>query len=402
MAKFEYTAVTPEGMVRKGSREADTVDRLREFLAQESMELVSYKMRSKRLERRNASYKLKTSDLANMLFQIGIQLRAGVPILEALQLQEGDDTGERSARVRQRLAEIVEQGTPVSQGMAEFPAIFPKYVCNIVQVAERSGSLSENLIELREYLEWMDKNWKSFKQAMIYPICVLLALIAFIIIALRFVFPTITKMLFELNIPLPWITRVMIQASEFVQHQWWSLLAFAFLLPIALRLLFTFSQSAARWRDHLLLKLPFMGDIILNLAVNRFLRSLILMQQAGIVITEALASSRDVVGNKSIEASLHRVESAVANGRTMSEAMRREKVFPSLVLTMVGVGERSGSLDESLQSVVEYYDDLVPRKIKAFFAILEPTLILITIIMAGTVAAAVFLPLIKMLSPGSY
>ncbi len=402
MAKFEYTAVTPEGMVRKGSREADTVDRLREFLAQESMELVSYKMRSKRLERRNASYKLKTSDLANMLFQIGIQLRAGVPILEALQLQEGDDTGERSARVRQRLAEIVEQGTPVSQGMAEFPAIFPKYVCNIVQVAERSGSLSENLIELREYLEWMDKNWKSFKQAMIYPICVVLALIAFIIIALRFVFPTITKMLFELNIPLPWITRVMIQASEFVQHQWWSLLAFAFLLPIALRLLFTFSQSAARWRDHLLLKLPFMGDIILNLAVNRFLRSLILMQQAGIVITEALASSRDVVGNKSIEASLHRVESAVANGRTMSEAMRREKVFPSLVLTMVGVGERSGSLDESLQSVVEYYDDLVPRKIKAFFAILEPTLILITIIMAGTVAAAVFLPLIKMLSPGSY
>jgi len=402
MAKFEYTAVTPEGMVRKGSREADTVDRLREFLAQESMELVSYKMRSKRLERRNASYKLKTSDLANMLFQIGIQLRAGVPILEALQLQEGDDTGERSARVRQRLAEIVEQGTPVSQGMAEFPAIFPKYVCNIVEVAERSGSLSENLIELREYLEWMDKNWKSFKQAMIYPICVVLALIAFIIIALRFVFPTITKMLFELNIPLPWITRVMIQASEFVQHQWWSLLAFAFLLPIALRLLFTFSQSAARWRDHLLLKLPFMGDIILNLAVNRFLRSLILMQQAGIVITEALASSRDVVGNKSIEASLHRVESAVANGRTMSEAMRREKVFPSLVLTMVGVGERSGSLDESLQSVVEYYDDLVPRKIKAFFAILEPTLILITIIMAGTVAAAVFLPLIKMLSPGSY
>jgi len=402
MAKFEYTAVTPEGMVRKGSREADTVDRLREFLAQESMELVSYKMRSKRLERRNASYKLKTSDLANMLFQIGIQLRAGVPILEALQLQEGDDTGERSARVRQRLAEIVEQGTPVSQGMAEFPAIFPKYVCNIVQVAERSGSLSENLIELREYLEWMDKNWKSFKQAMIYPICVVLALIAFIIIALRFVFPTITKMLFELNIPLPWITRVMIQASEFVQHQWWSLLAFAFLLPIALRLLFTFSQSAARWRDHLLLKLPFMGDIILNLAVNRFLRSLILMQQAGIVITEALASSRDVVGNKSIEASLHRVESAVANGRTMSEAMRREKVFPSLVLTMVGVGERSGSLDESLQSVVEYYDDLVPRKIKAFFAILEPTLILITIIMAGTVAAAVFLPMIKMLSPGSY
>ena len=78
----------------------------------------------------------------------------------------------RSAPVRQRLAEIVEQGTPVSQGMAEFPRVFPTYVRNIVQVAERSGSLSENLIQLREYLEWMDKNWKSFKQALLYPMCV--------------------------------------------------------------------------------------------------------------------------------------------------------------------------------------------------------------------------------------
>ena len=120
------------------------------------------------------------------------------------------------------------------------------------------------------------------------------------------------------------------------------------------------------------------------------------------MITEALASSRDVVDNKVLESSLHRVENAVANGWTLSKAMAREKVFPPLVLTMVGVGERSGSLDDSLQSVVEYYDDLVPRKIKAFFAILEPGLILITIVLAGMVAAAVFLPLIKMLSPGSY
>jgi type IV pilus assembly protein PilC len=209
-------------------------------------------------------------------------------------------------------------------------------------------------------------------------------------------------MLYELDIPLPWITKVMIQASEFVEHQWWSILAIAFLLPTSFRLLFSFSRRAALLRDYAIIKLPFLGDIILNLAVNRFLRSLILMQQAGIVITDALASSRDVVDNKVLESSLQRVENAVANGWTLSKAMAREKVFPALVLTMVGVGERSGSLDDSLQSVVEYYDDLVPRKIKAFFAILEPGLILITICLAGMVAAAVFLPLIKMMSPGSY
>ena len=124
----------------------------------------------------------------------------------------------------------------------------------------------------------------------------------------------------------------------------WSILAVGFVLPTALRLLFSFSKRAALLRDHAIIKLPFLGDIVLNLAVNRFLRSLILMQQAGIVITEALASSRDVVDNKVLESSLQRVENAVANGWTLSKAMTREKVFPPLVLTMVGVGERSGSL----------------------------------------------------------
>ena len=116
------------------------------------------------------------------------------------------------------------------------------------------------------------------------------------------------------------------------------------------------------------------------------------MMQAGIVITEALAHSRDVVGNRKLEAHLLRVETAVANGEPMSDLMQQEKIFPSLVVTMIGVGERSGSMDESLEAVVTYYDDLVPRKIKAFFAILEPGLIVVTILIAGAVAAAVFMP----------
>lgn len=402
MPKFDYTAVTPLGAIQKGTQEVDSEDGLRDLLARADLELINCQQRGRSVERRSRNCKLKTSELANMIFQLGMQLRAGVPLLEALRVREEGDEIAKDARVKLRLAEVVEQGAPMSQGMAEFPRVFPSYVLSIVQVAERSGSLSENLIQMRDYLEWMDRNWKSFRQAMIYPVCVMLALLVFIIIALRFVFPPITQMLFELNIPLPLITKIMIAASDFVQHQWWFIVAAGLVLPFGYRLLFTHSAKAARIRDRWLLKLPFLGDVILNLAVNRFLRSLILMLQAGIVITEALALSREVVGNREIEASLVKIETAVANGSPLSDAMRREKVFPSLVLTMIGVGERSGSMDESLQSVVDYYDDLVPRKIKAFFAILEPGLIVVTIVLAGLVAAAVFFPLVNMLSPGAY
>ena len=402
MPEFNYKAVTVNGRLTEGHREAENVKRLTVLLAQDGLELVDSELRDKSAAKRHSRLKMKTAELANLIFQIGIQLRAGVPIVEALKSREGEDASRAQTMVRQRLSEVVEQGTPLSQGLEEFPRVFPGYIRNIVQVAERSGSLDENFIELRDYLEWMDQNWKAFKQAMLYPAFVLGALTIFIFIALRFVFPTVTALLFELDIPLPLITRMMIAASDFVVDYWGVILAVLFLTPPGLRLLFKVSKRASLLRDHFLLKLPFLGDVILTLAVARFLRSLILTQKAGIVITDSLAMGREVVGNAVIERSVTRIETAVSNGSTMSSTMAKDSTFPTLVRTMVGVGERSGSLDTSLQAVVDYYDDLVPRKIKTFFAVLEPGLIVLTVCLAGLVAAAVFLPLVNMLSPGAY
>ena len=402
MPEFNYKAVTVNGRLMEGRRDAENVKRLTALLAQDGLELVNSELRDKSAAKRHLRLKMKTAELANLIFQIGIQLRAGVPIVEALKSREGEDASGAQTIVRQRLSEVVEQGTPLSQGLEEFPRVFPGYIRNIVQVAERSGSLDENFIELRDYLEWMDQNWKAFKQAMLYPAFVLGALTIFIFIALRFVFPTVTELLFELDIPLPLITRMMIAASDFVVDYWGVILAVLFLTPPGLRLLFKVSKRAALLRDHFLLKLPFLGDVILTLAVARFLRSLILTQKAGIVITDSLAMGREVVGNLVIERSVTRIETAVSNGSTMSSTMAKDSTFPPLVRTMVGVGERSGSLDTSLQAVVDYYDDLVPRKIKTFFAVLEPGLIVLTVCLAGLVAAAVFLPLVNMLSPGAY
>ena len=402
MPEFNYKAVNANGRLLEGHREAENVKRLTVLLAQDGLELVASELRDKSAAKRHSRLKMKTAELANLIFQIGIQLRAGVPIVEALKSREGEDASGAQTIVRQRLSEVLEQGTPLSQGLEEFPRVFPGYIRNIVQVAERSGSLDENFIELRDYLEWMDQNWKAFKQAMLYPAFVLGALAIFIFIALRFVFPTVTELLFELDIPLPLITRMMIAASDFVVDYWGAILAVLFLTPPGLRILFKVSKRASLMRDHFLLKLPFLGDVILTLAVARFLRSLILTQKAGIVITDSLAMGREVVGNAVIERSVTRIETAVSNGSTMRSTMAKDSTFPTLVRTMVGVGERSGSLDTSLQAVVDYYDDLVPRKIKTFFAVLEPGLIVLTVCLAGLVAAAVFLPLVSMLSPGAF
>lgn len=402
MPEFNYTAVTTDGRIVKGQREAESAVRLSDLLTQDGLELVSSDLRDKLRGRRYSRLKLKSAELANLIFQIGIQLRAGVPVLEALRTREGEQASGVQSKIRDRLGELVEQGTPLSKSLEEFPRVFPGYIRNVVQVAEQSGSLAENLIELRAYLEWMDKNWKAFKQAMLYPAFVMAALVVFIFIALRFVFPTVTELLFELDIPLPWITRAMIACSDFVVNYWAVIVAVFVCLPPGLGFLFKTSPKAAYVRDALLLKIPYLGNVIRTLAVARFLRSLILMQKAGIVITDSLLMARDVVGNRVIERSVQGIENAVSSGSTMSQGMAKDRVFPALVRTMIGVGERTGSMDDALQAVVEYYDDLVPRQIKTFFAFLEPGLIVCTVVAAGAVAAAVFLPLVNMLSPGAY
>ena len=203
MPNFKYTAVTTGGQIHQGNREAENLRRLSDTLMRDGLELINAERRDKKTTTRHSRLKMNAADVANLMFQTGIQLRAGVSIVEALRPREGEDRSKVEATVRQHLSETVEQGTPLSKGLESFPKIFPGYVRNIIKVAESSGSLDQNFIELREYLEWMDRNWKTFKQAMLYPAFVLAALGIFIFIALRFVFPTVTELLFELDIPLP-------------------------------------------------------------------------------------------------------------------------------------------------------------------------------------------------------
>ena len=326
MPEFKYTAVTAEGQLFNGKYEAENVGRLKEMLAKDGLELVNSEVSDRKSYKRQSRLKMKPAELANLIFQIGIQLRAGVPIVEALRPREGEDSSDTESTVRQRLSEMVEQGTPLSKGFESFPQIFPGYVCNIVKVAEMSGSIDQNFIELRDYLEWMDQNWKSFKQAMLYPAFVMAALVI-LSLSPYVSFSYCNRITFELNIPLPWITQFMISAILSLNIGGWILAVF-FLTPPGLRLLLEYLKKQLSYVITFY-SYSVLGNVILTLAVARFLRSLILMQKAGIVITDSLSMSREVVGNKVIEHSVSRIERAVSNGSTISSCMAKDSDFPS-------------------------------------------------------------------------
>ena len=139
MPEFNYKAVTVNGRLLEGHREAENVKRLTVLLAQDGLELIDSELRDKSAAKRHSRLKMKTAELANLIFQIGIQLRAGVPIVEALKSREGEDASGAQTIVRQRLSEVVEQGTPLSQGLEEFPRVFPAIFATLCRWLSAAG-----------------------------------------------------------------------------------------------------------------------------------------------------------------------------------------------------------------------------------------------------------------------
>jgi type IV pilus assembly protein PilC len=404
MPLYRYVAATSSGAKQSGSVFAESESKLEELLSQQNLELVRAHAQSEAPSpARDVRRSVKTSpaELANFFFRLGIQLRAGVNLLDALG-DVDEESGDKMPKISAALAESVRGGSPLSEGMAAFPRAFPDHVRMVVRVGEKSGRLAENCLELRGYIEWMEKNWKDFRQAMIYPAALAFALVAFIFVALRFIFPVIVNLLYELEVPLPLVTRMLISASDLVVAHWHTILAIAVLGPMAFRFLQKKSKAFATWTDGMLFQIPYLGEVVRAVCVARFLRNFILMLQAGVIITDSLDAGADVVGNRVLEKSIRRVGQAVANGTKMNEAMRFEPVFPQIVRQMMIVGEQTGSLDTSLREVVAYYDDIIPRRIKTFFSVLEPVLIVTGLLIAATIAAAVFLPLVSLLNVNAY
>lgn len=405
MPLFRYVAATASGNKESGTVFAESESRLEEILANRSLELVRAIPKNSGVaaspRRLGSAAKLPPAELANFFFRLGIQLRAGVNLLDAL-AEVDEQADSKTSEICAALAETVRGGAPLSEGMAAFPRVFPGHIRMVVRVGERSGRMAENCIELRSYIEWMEKNWKDFRQAMIYPATLACALVAFVFIALRFIFPVIVNLLRELEVPLPFITRLLIVASDFVVAQWHVILAAAVLAPVAFRLLRKHSTAFATWTDGLIFRIPWLGEVVRAVCVARFLRNFVLMLQAGVIITESLDAGADVVGNRVLEGGIRRIGRSVANGSKMHESMRFEPDFPGIVRQMVAVGEQTGSLDTCLREVVSYYDDVIPRRIKTFFSVLEPVLIVSGLVIAAAIAAAVFLPLVSLINVKAY
>jgi type IV pilus assembly protein PilC len=305
------------------------------------------------------------------------------------------------------LADSVQSGSTFSEALAQHPKIFNKLYVNMVKAGELGGVLEVVLVRLAEYQEKAHKLKNKIVSAMVYPIIVMFIAVAILIFLMLFIVPKFESMFAELgkDAELPMISQVVFGTSKFflnatlvppVPNVVWFLVAIGAIF--AGFNMWGKTKGGRRAIDSLKLKLPIFGDIQRKSAIARFSRTLGTLVTSGVPILQALNITRDTAGNVVVSDAIEKVHEAVKEGESIVTPLQASSVFPSMVISMVDVGEETGQLPEMLLKVADVYDDEVDNAVTALTSILEPIMIVILALVVGAVVFALFLPLIKIIS----
>jgi type IV pilus assembly protein PilC len=236
------------------------------------------------------------------------------------------------------------------------------------------------------------------RQATIYPAIVSFVIFCFTIFLFTFIVPKFALLLGGLKVPLPLMTKIVFGIGDFFATYWWLWFIVFPAILISIPILKRTSPKFLFMWDNWKLHYPIFGELNMMLALSRFMHNFSILYRSGLPIIQAFrACQSGLVGNKVIEKAVGAVEEEVKAGATISEAMHRQPVFPGLVIRMIAVGETSGNLDKALDNVSDYYNQVIPRRIKAVFAVAEPMLMLVLIGIVGCVALAIYLPIISLM-----
>lgn len=347
--------------------------------------------------------RVKPKNLMIFTRQIATLIDSGLPLLRSLTVLEKQEPNPVLKSTIANLAESVQGGSTFSESLAMHPRIFNKLYVNMVKAGELGGVLEIVLKRLAEYEEKAQKLKNKIVSAMVYPVIVMFIAVAILIFLMVFIVPKFKEMFASTDQELPLISQIVFGTSEFFLARPLFLpnIVFVFIAFGILAFLFNIwgnTKGGRQTIDALKLRLPILGDIQRKSAVSRFSRTLGTLVTSGVPILQALNITRDTAGNVVLSQAIEKVHEAVKEGETIVTPLQASGVFPTMVISMVDVGEETGQLPEMLLKVADVYDDEVDNAVTSLTSILEPIMIVILALIVGSVVFALFLPLIKMIS----
>ncbi|MEE8185952.1 MAG: type II secretion system F family protein [Thermodesulfobacteriota bacterium] len=336
-------------------------------------------------------------DLIVFSRQLATLFGAGIPLTRALSTLESQATNQKFAEIIKNIRGEVEGGSTLANAMSKQQKVFGELYIGMIEAGEAGGILESVLERLAFMLEKTHENRSKVRSATLYPKIVVGAIILAATFLLWFVIPKFSNLYGSFNVALPLPTRVLIAFSNIFQSYWY----LALLSIIAVYFVVKFYKSTERGRynwDRLTLIIPIFGPLILKSIMSRFARTLGSLYKSGMPILQSMDIVSRGVENTVITKSIKKIEEDVKAGMSLSEPMTNTRLFPPLVIQMVGVGEETGALDEMLEKVAQYYDQEVDSSIRNLTTTLEPILLAFIFGMVLFLALAIFMPMWDLVS----
>lgn len=398
MAVYAWKGRNRFGDAVVGERIAESPEELARILQRE--QITVFEIKPKRMAitipffRRE---KVKLKEMAVFSRQLSVLIDAELPLIQSLNILAEQTKNRYFQRVIRSIRSDVEAGSTLNQAMRKFPKAFDDLFCNLVASGEQSGSLDIMLRRLAEYIEKVVRLRAKVRQALIYPSAIVTFAILVAIFLLWRVIPVFASIFTELGASLPFLTATIIALSHFVQR----FIVFIILGLIALVFLFRYYRKTpvGRWTvDRFILRIPVFGQLMRKVAVSRFTRTLSTLISGGVPMLESLQITSTTTGNAILEKAVLDARKEVAEGKSLQESLALTGQFPFMLTQMVSVGEATGTLDEMLTKLADFFDEEVDATVAALLSVLEPVLLIFVGLMVGTLIISMYLPIFNLMS----
>jgi type IV pilus assembly protein PilC len=399
MPTFAFTGRNRSGETITGERVGDTMDTVVALLRREQVlvtKLTPVKAKAEAPAKKGKLGKgVPSKNLAIFTRQFSVMIDAGLPLVQALDILGTQADNPAFRKVLLAVKGRVESGSTFADALGDHPKVFDELFVQLVRAGEIGGILDTILQRLGAYIEKNEKLKRRVKGAMVYPAIVLAVAVAVVLVLIAFVVPTFEKMFKDFGGALPGPTQFLVDVSHGFTERWYLFLG----IPIALLVAFKTATRKGRGQEiwhATVLKMPVFGALVRKVTVARFTRTLGTMLSSGVPILDALEIVAKSAGNRVVEKAVLFVRAKISEGKNMASPLAETKVFPPMVVQMIGVGEATGAMDQMLSKIADFYDDEVDVAVAALTSMIEP---LMMVFLGGTVGffmIAMYLPIFNM------
>ena len=397
MSIYAWKGKNRFGDVVAGERVASTPDEVARSLRREQIAVVNITKKKTEIQipflKRE---KVKLKEIAIYSRQLSVLIDSDLPLIQSLEILSEQTKNKYFSNVIRKIKEDVESGSTLNEAKRKYPKVFDSLFCNLIASGEQSGSLDIVLKRLSEYIEKTVKLRSQVKQAMSYPSAIMGFAVVVSIFMMWKIVPTFTQLFVELGAELPFVTLLIVGMSKFIGKN----ILFIFIAAVGTFVGFKYLKKNPKSRrviDRSTLKMPLFGALLKKVSITRITRTLSTLLSGGVPVLESLKIASATAGNAILEESVVAARTKVAEGKNFTDALKETKQFPFMLTQMVSVGEATGTLDDMLLKIADFYDDEVSASVASLLSLLEPILLIGVGGLIGSIVISMYLPIFSIM-----